>query len=156
MRLELLFLGRTKEKFLAAGIEHFLKRLSHYLPTEIKTIKEKRWSPREAEEKIREEEGRQLLAKCSRPSLIVALDPGGRPVSSEELAALVAGWQEGGQRCVSFLIGGPLGLSPQVLAEADAVLALSRMTFTHEMARLILVEQLYRACTIQAGTGYHK
>ncbi|MEJ2033903.1 MAG: 23S rRNA (pseudouridine(1915)-N(3))-methyltransferase RlmH [Deltaproteobacteria bacterium] len=156
MRFEFLFLGKTREKFLAAGIDHFLERLNHYLTAEVKIIKEKRWSPREAEDKIREEEGNLLLARRSQPSLVVALDPGGRQVSSEELAELVAGWQEAGQRCVSFLIGGPLGLPEKLVAEADAALSLSRMTFTHEMARLILMEQLYRAFTILAGTGYHK
>jgi 23S rRNA (pseudouridine1915-N3)-methyltransferase len=86
----------------------------------------------------------------------VALDRGGRQLSSEELAALLAKWRNEGQRCISFLIGGPLGLAPQLVAEADAVLALSKMTLTHEMARLFLIEQLYRAFTIMAGSGYHK
>jgi 23S rRNA (pseudouridine1915-N3)-methyltransferase len=156
VRFEFLFLGKTREEFLATGIDHFLKRLQHYVPTEVRTIKEKKWSPQEGEEKIKEEEGRLLLARISRPSLMVALDREGRQLSSEELAALLAKWQNEGQRCISFLIGGPLGLSSQLVGEADAVLALSKMTFTHEMARLLLIEQLYRACTILAGSGYHK
>ena len=156
MRFEFLFLGKTKEPFLAAGIEHFLKRLTHYVPTEIRIVKEKRWSAQEAEDKIREEEGKLLLARLSRPSLVVALDPGGRQASSEELATMMGGWQEAGHRCVSFLIGGPLGLPAKLVAQADVTLSLSRMTFTHDMARLLLVEQLYRAFTIRAGTGYHK
>ncbi|MDA8164860.1 MAG: 23S rRNA (pseudouridine(1915)-N(3))-methyltransferase RlmH, partial [Desulfobacteraceae bacterium] len=114
------------------------------------------WSPQEAEEKIREEEGKLLLAKMSQPSFMVALDPGGRQVSSEDLAGMVGSWQETGHRCVSFLIGGPVGLDPKLVARADLSLSLSRMTFTHDMARLLLVEQLYRVFTIRAGTGYHK
>lgn len=156
MRFELLFLGRTREDFLAAGIDHFLKRLNHFVPAEIRTIREKKWSPREAEERIRTEEGRMLLARVNRPSLVVALDRTGRQLSSEELAALLAAWRNQGQRCVSFLIGGPLGLSSEVITGSDIVLALSRMTLTHEMARLLLLEQLYRAGTILAGSGYHR
>jgi 23S rRNA (pseudouridine1915-N3)-methyltransferase len=156
VRFEFIFLGKTREEFLAAGIDHFLKRLQHYVAAEVKIIKEKKWSSQEEEEKIKEEEGRLLLARISRPSLVVALDRGGRQLSSEELPALLSKWQNEGQRCVSFLIGGPLGLPSQLVAEADAVLALSRMTFTHEMARLLLIEQLYRAFTIMAGSGYHK
>jgi 23S rRNA (pseudouridine1915-N3)-methyltransferase len=156
VRFEFLFLGKTGEKFLAAGIDHFLARLRHYVTLEVRTIKEKKWSPQETEDRIRDEEGKLLQARINRPSLVVALDPGGRQLSSEELAALLAKWQNEGQRSISFLIGGPLGLSSRLIAEADLVLALSRMTFTHEMARLLLMEQLYRACTILAGTGYHK
>jgi 23S rRNA (pseudouridine1915-N3)-methyltransferase len=156
MRFELLFLGKTKELFLAAGIDHFLKRLNHYVPAEVKLIKEKKWSTREPEEKIKEEEGKLLLAGISHPTLVVALDPAGPQLSSEELATQVAKWRDSGQRSISFLIGGPLGLPEQLVREADLVLALSRMTFTHEMARLLLAEQLYRANAILAGSGYHK
>jgi 23S rRNA (pseudouridine1915-N3)-methyltransferase len=156
VHFEFLFLGKTKEEFLAKGIDHFLKRLQYYVPAEVRIVKEKKWSPQEGEEKIKEEESRLLLARISRPSLVVALDRGGRQLSSEELAALLAKWRNEGQRCISFLIGGPLGLAPQLVAEADAVLALSKMTLTHEMARLFLIEQLYRAFTIMAGSGYHK
>jgi 23S rRNA (pseudouridine1915-N3)-methyltransferase len=156
MRFEFLFLGKTRDEFLAAGIDHFLKRLKHYVPAEIKIIKEKKWSLQEAEERIREEEGRMLLARVSQPSLVVALDRAGRQVSSEELAALLAAWRNQGQRSISFLIGGPLGLPARLAREADAALALSRMTLTHDMARLLLIEQLYRGFTILAGSGYHK
>jgi len=86
----------------------------------------------------------------------VVLDPGGRQLSSEEFAGMVENWEGQGRQVVSFIIGGPDGLSPAVIARADLLLSLSRMTFTHEMARLLLLEQLYRAYSIKAGTKYHK
>ncbi len=156
MRFELLFLGKTKEKYLAAGIEDYRKRLSRYAEVEIRTIKEKKWGAREAEEKIKEEEARLLLGHATESTLRVALDPTGRQLNSEEFAELLGNWETQGRRRITFLIGGPLGLADSLRQEADAVLSLSAMTFTHEMARLLLVEQLYRACSIRAGSQYHK
>lgn len=156
VKLEFLFPGKTRESYLAAGIEDFHKRLRHYAQADIKIIKGKKWSNKEPEAKIKEEEGGLLLAGVQQPSLIIALDRAGHQVSSEDLAALLTQWEEQGRRSVSFLIGGPLGLSETVLRQAEMTLALSRMTFTHEMARLLLLEQVYRAYSIKAGTGYHK
>jgi len=156
MRFEILFLGKTKEKYLAAGIEDFNKRLSRYAEVEIRTIKEKKWGNNESEKKIKEEETAHLLANCIQPTLIVALDPGGKQVSSEELANLIQQWEEQGKRKITFIIGGSLGLAPVIKQSADALISLSTMTFTHEMARLLLLEQLYRACSIRAGSQYHK
>jgi len=156
MRFELLFLGKTKETYLAAGIEDFCKRLRRYAEVEIRTIKEKKWGSGEPEQKIKAEETDRLLACCTQPTMIVALDPAGRQASSEELAELLQQWEEQGQRKITFIIGGPLGLAPSIRQSADAMLSLSAMTFTHEMARLLLLEQLYRACTIRAGSQYHK
>ena len=156
MRFELLFLGKTKEKYLAAGIEDFRKRLSRYAEVEIRTIKEKKWGNGESEKKIKTEETNRLLTSCTQPTLIVALDPGGRQASSEDFAKLIQQWEEQGRRKITFIIGGPLGLAPSIKQSADALLSLSAMTFTHEMARLLLLEQLYRACSIRAGSQYHK
>ena len=156
MRFELLFLGKTKEKYLAAGIEDFRKRLSRYAEVEIRTLKEKKWGRGEPENKIKAEETERLLASCGQPTLIVALDPGGRQASSEELAQLLQQWEEQGHRKITLVIGGPLGLAPSIHQSADTILSLSAMTFTHEMARLLLLEQLYRACSIRAGSQYHK
>ena len=86
----------------------------------------------------------------------MALDPAGRTPDSAELAALLTAWEDRGAHTICFLIGGHLGLHHSVLARADLTLSLSRLTFTHELTRLILLEQLYRACTIRAGHNYHK
>jgi 23S rRNA (pseudouridine1915-N3)-methyltransferase len=103
-----------------------------------------------------ETEGRELLEQVEPRSMVVALDRTGRQVDSEMFASLFRQWQDQNRRTASFIIGGALGLSAEVLAASDLVLSLSAMTFTHEMARLILLEQVYRSFTILAGTKYHK
>ncbi len=155
IHLEFLFPGKTRESYLAAGIDDFRRRLANYAEIEIKVLKEVK-PGRKPEPQVRQEEGQGLLARLAPKTLVVALDPAGRPISSEELATLLANWEEGGRRHLTFLVGGALGLAPEVLARADFTLSMSRLTFTHEMARLLLMEQLYRAFNIRAGTGYHK
>ncbi len=154
--LQFLFLGKTKESYLDQGITDFCNRLQRYVKVDIKIIKQKRKGGKELEVKIKEETGRLLLANVSRSSFVVALDPGGRQLTSEKLAVTLTNWENQGIKSVVFIIGGELGLSREVLEKADAVLSLSRMTFTHEMTRLLLFEQLYRAYTIKAGASYHK
>ena len=156
MRYEFLFLGKTREKYLELGILDFHKRLSRYVEIDIRVLKEKKAGEGQPESKLKEQEGNLLLSRISPGALVVALDPGGRMLASEELAAQLAQWETAGRRIISFVIGGHLGLPPEVLSRADFVLSLSLMTFTHEMTRLFLFEQLYRARTILAGTGYHK
>ena len=156
MQLTFLFLGKTKESYLAAGIDDFSNRLKRYAQVTIKILKEKKRSAKEADSKIKEEEGQTLLAHIPPSSLVVALERTGRQINSEELAAMLTKWEEQGYRNLTFVIGGPLGLSEEVLQQTNMTLSLSQMTFTHEMARLVLLEQLYRAYTIIAGTGYHK
>ena len=155
LRLELLFPGKTREGYLAAGIEDFRRRLANFAEVEIKVLKEVKPGGKPPAQ-VRQEEGLALLARLAPKALVVALDPGGRALSSEELARQLATWEEGGRRHLIFLLGGALGLAPEVLGRADYILSLSRLTFTHEIARLLLLEQLYRASTIRAGTGYHK
>ena len=154
MRLELVFPGKTRAAYLKEGMDDFCERLNHYVRTDIKIVKDGSGTKDEARAVLLE--GEQLLAGCSRSAYLVVLDPGGRQLSSAELAGCVADWEMQGKQIVSFVIGGAAGLSAAVLARADLLLSLSRMTFTHEMARLILLEQLYRAYSIKAGTKYHK
>ncbi|MBI4792951.1 MAG: 23S rRNA (pseudouridine(1915)-N(3))-methyltransferase RlmH [Deltaproteobacteria bacterium] len=154
MRLELVFPGKTREAYLKKGMDDFCERLSHHVRIDIKIVKDGSAAKDEARAVLLE--GEQLLAGCSRSAYLVVLDPGGRQLSSEELARSVADWEMQGRQVVSFVIGGAAGPSPAVPARADLLLSLSRMTFTHEMARLILLEQLYRAYSIKAGTKYHK
>lgn len=155
MRFELLFLGKTKEEYLARGIADFSARLKRYVDLSIRTLKNGHDSGRD-DEAVRRAEGRLLLARLAPGSRLVALDPGGRAMTSPGLAELLTGWENEGAGLITFVLGGPLGLAPEVLARADLTISLSLLTFTHEMARLILLEQLYRAWTIKANTGYHK
>ncbi len=156
MRLELLFLGKTRESYLAAGIEDYSKRLKHYTQVNIKILKERRRAKDTSAARIMATEGEILLANIPKSSLLVALDSAGRQFSSEELAGTLGLWADQGRKNAVFVIGGPLGLAPAVLKKADLALSLSRMTLTHEMARLVLLEQIYRAYTILAGEQYHK
>jgi 23S rRNA (pseudouridine1915-N3)-methyltransferase len=154
MNIDCIFLGSTSEGYLEKGIADFQKRLERYGRVRIKVVKERKGKM--ADQARIDIEGRDLLEQVEPKSLLVALDRTGRQVDSEAFAALFQQWQVQNRRTLSFIIGGALGLSRQVVASADLVLSLSAMTFTHEMARLILLEQVYRAFTILAGTKYHK
>ena len=155
MRFEFLFLGKTKEPYLAAGIADYAKRLARYISTDIKILKEKKIRKGESEVVLVEKES-EILLQNGQGSYLVCLDRSGRHMDSLQLAAQVKGWEMQGRKKITFIIGGPLGLSSRILTEADLVLSLSAMTYTHEMTRLLLLEQLYRACTINAGEKYHK
>jgi 23S rRNA (pseudouridine1915-N3)-methyltransferase len=155
MIFELLLLGKTKDSYLSEGIAEFSHRLQHYTRLSVKHIqhrKKSQWS----EEQERQEDGRLLLSCIPAGALKVVLDFRGRQVSSEGLAELIGQWEHQGIKQVNLLIGGPLGHSPELVAQADLLLSLSLMTFTHDMTRLFLLEQLYRAYTIKAGEKYHK
>ena len=155
MRFEFLFLGKTKEAYLAAGIADYAKRLARYIATDIKILKEKKIKKGESENVLLEKNS-EILLQNAQGSYLVCLDRTGTQMDSLELAAQVERWEMQGQKKITFIIGGPLGLSPAILKKADLILSFSPMTFTHEMTRLILLEQLYRAFTIKAGEKYHK
>lgn len=155
MKIELPFLGKTKDSFIEEGIREYSGRLKHYTAFNISILKIKKkkgWT----EEQERREEGQVLLASLPPATVKVVLDSGGRQMRSEELAERISTWEQEGRKQVAFLIGGPTGHSSEVLTQADFLLSFSRMTFTHDMVRLFLMEQLYRAYTIKAGEKYHK
>ena len=155
MKLSLPFLGKTKEKYLDQGIQDYAGRLRRYLPLEIKMLKS-RHGKNDADQVIMAREAEQLLAHAASASLTVALDPAGRRRTSEDIADTLRDWEGRGIQTLCFLIGGHLGLDEQVYRQADQIWSLSQLTFTHEMTRFILLEQLYRACSINAGHNYHK
>lgn len=154
MKHELICLGKTKEKFISDGIAEYQGRLRHYAPFSITVLKDRGKSANPAQ--ALEAEGRALLQAIPDGAYLVVLDPGGQLLSSESLAEKISNWEMQGIKQVLYLIGGPEGHAPMVKARADMLLSLSPMTFTHDMARLLLVEQLYRAYTINAGERYHK
>jgi 23S rRNA (pseudouridine1915-N3)-methyltransferase len=159
MHIQIIAVGKVREKFLQDGIAEYTKRLRPYVKLRTVELAEERRtasaSP-SAESGAMEKEGERILAAIPEGSYIVALDIGGQGLSSVELAALFRDWELSGRNQVAFVIGGDLGLSPAVLKQSDRRLSLSPMTFTHPMARLILVEQVYRACRIKSGEPYHK
>jgi 23S rRNA (pseudouridine1915-N3)-methyltransferase len=105
---------------------------------------------------ILEKEGNRILSKIEEGTFLIVLERTGRLLLSEELATLFQSYLDKGVRSWTFVIGGPLGVARSVLKKADLVLSISKMTFTHDMTRLILLEQIYRAMTINAGVPYHK
>ncbi len=155
MKFELIFLGKTKAAYISAGIDDFCSRLKHYADINVRTLKVK--APgKKPEAKIKNEEAEILLSHLAGNTMVVALDPKGKLLSSEDLAEKIEFWEGSGRQHITILIGGPLGLAQKVLDRADQVISLSKMTFTHDMTRLIILEQLYRAFNISRRTGYHK
>ncbi len=157
-RIRIIAVGKIKEKYLAEGIREFGKRLGPFCRLEILEIDEERMpdEPSQAEkEKVLIAEGERLLKKVPESSYLIVLDVAGKNISSEELAKKITELGTAGQGDITFLIGGAFGLSPAVVAAARERLSFSRMTFTHQMIRLLLVEQIYRAFKIARGEKYH-
>jgi 23S rRNA (pseudouridine1915-N3)-methyltransferase len=159
MHLHIVAVGKIKERFLSAGIAEYEKRLLPYLKLSIAEIAEERRGVHAnagAEAQAIDREGERILAAIPDGAVVVALDVRGKELSSEKLAARLHEWQMAGVSPVVFVIGGDLGISRAVLARADLRLSLSPMTFTHQMVRMIIFEQIYRACRINSGEPYHK
>lgn len=153
MKHEVLFLGKTKDSFIQDGIQEYASRLQHYTTFSIKTIKEK---GKGRNSSSIETQGALLIKAVPAGSFTVVLDSRGKQYSSDAFAKKISEWEMLGIKQIQYLIGGPEGHSPEVIRQADILLSLSKMTFTHDMVRMLLVEQLYRAYTIKAGEGYHK
>ncbi len=153
MRHEVLFLGKTKDAFINEGINEYAARLKHYTSFSIKILKEKGKGRKGTSV---ESQSTLLLNALPAGCLTVALDSRGKQYSSEAFSKKIQAWEMRGIKHVSYLIGGPDGHSKEVLSRADELLSLSKMTFTHDMVRMLLVEQLYRAYTIKCGEAYHK
>jgi len=159
MHVRIIAVGKVKEKYLQEGILEYAKRLRSYLDLQILEInEEKRPASASAsiEKSAMEKEGGRILAAIPRGSFTIALDKKGTDWSSRELAESFRQWELGGKSRITFIIGGDLGLDNEVLSQSDMRLSLSNMTFTHQMARFLLLEQVYRVCRINGGEPYHK
>ncbi len=156
LRFKITVVGRTRASFLQEGERFYLERLRRYVKTEWSEVKPARMTRSRPEGDILQEEGRSLLKRADALDMVVPLDRTGTQCDSPGLARRLERWSRQAGGPVHFVIGGPLGLSGEVLGRAALVLSLSRLTLTHEMARTVLLEQLYRACTILAGEKYHK
>ena len=154
MKHEIVFLGKTKDRFIQEGISEYFSRLQHYTNASITILKDKSGGKGGPQAII--SQGLQLLDCVTPGSLIVALDSRGKQFTSELFAKKIVDWEIGGTKQVTYLIGGPEGIADTVLSCAELVLSFSPMTFTHDMVRMLLVEQLYRAYTIKNGEKYHK
>lgn len=158
MRINIVTAGKIKEKYLTAGINEFLKRLGPFANVKIIEINEEKMkdNPSEAEkQQTLAQEGQRLLKQVPEGSYLIVLDVYGQQLSSEKLAEKIQSLGLQGKSNITFLIGGAFGLSQEVRQAADFRLSFSPMTFTHQMIRLLLVEQIYRAFKINRGEKYH-
>ena len=159
MRINIVCVGKIKEKYLKLGIAEFKKRLSKYCKLEIIELEDEK-APENLSDKemlmIKEKEGKKILSKIKDNSYVIALAIDGKNLSSEELAETINKLGVRGISNITFVIGGSLGLSDEVLSRADYKLSFSKMTFPHQLMRLILLEQVYRAYRINNGEPYHK
>ncbi|MGG0717543.1 23S rRNA (pseudouridine(1915)-N(3))-methyltransferase RlmH [Robertmurraya massiliosenegalensis] len=159
MNISIITVGKLKEKYLKQGIDEYLKRLSSYAKVEVIEVADEK-APEELSTtemiQVKNKEGDRILAKIHPDTYVIALAIEGKQKSSEELADTLDKLATYGKSKIAFVIGGSLGLSQEVLQRADEKLSFSKMTFPHQLMRLILVEQVYRAYRINRGEPYHK
>ncbi len=154
MKTEIIFVGKTFDKRFESAIDDYLKRLSHYLPIKTTVIPSVKNTKSITEEQQKQMEGQLILQRVQTGDTLILCDERGKEMRSIEFAK----WLESAQqksRKLTLVIGGPYGFSQDVYNRANGLLSFSKMTFSHQMIRLILVEQLYRACTIIKGEPYH-
>lgn len=154
MKTELLLVGKTVNKHFIAGINDYVERTNHYMPFNITVIPELKNTKALTEEQQKEREGDLILQKLQSSDTVVLLDEHGKELRSIEFADWLQRKQNTTRRLI-FIIGGPYGFSKAVYERANERLSLSKMTFSHQMVRLIFCEQIYRACTIIRGEPYH-
>lgn len=159
MNIQIVAVGKLKEKYLVAGIAEYLKRLGPYAKVQIMEVPDEKapdsMSAAE-EEQVRAREGEKILSHIKEDTYVIALAIGGAMWSSEELAGQLGSLGTYGRSNVAFVIGGSNGLSEAVLKRADQKLSFGKVTYPHQLMRLILVEQVYRAFKINRGEPYHK
>ena len=154
MKTVLLVVGKTTDKHFIASIEEYVKRVNRYIPFSIEVIPELKNTKSLTEAQQKEKEGQLILQELQNSDTVVLLDEHGKEFRSIELADWLQHKQNTARRLV-FIIGGPYGFSPKVYEVAQEKISLSKMTFSHQMIRLIFVEQLYRAMTILNNNPYH-
>ncbi|NLO21503.1 MAG: 23S rRNA (pseudouridine(1915)-N(3))-methyltransferase RlmH [Syntrophomonadaceae bacterium] len=159
MKYRIISVGKIREPFYQAGIKEYMKRLSSYGSIELLEGLEEKTRPRAGEkeiEKILQKEGEKILGLLGKDELLVAFDIAGKQMNSTQLADCINDWNHSGKNRVNLVIGGSHGLSTQVKKAADQAISFSPLTFPHQMAVLMLVEQLYRGFKIIKGEKYHK
>jgi len=159
VNISIITVGKLKEKYLKQGIEEYLKRLTAYAKVDVIEVPDEK-APEVLSElemvQVKQKEGERILAKISQDTYVIALAIQGKLGSSEELADSLDKLATYGKSKIAFVIGGSLGLSEEVIKRSNEQLSFSRMTFPHQLMRLILVEQIYRAFRINRGEPYHK
>lgn len=159
MHIQIVAVGKLKESYLVQGIAEYTKRLGPYAKLQITEVPDEK-APESMsaaeEQQVKQREGERLLTHIKSDAFVIALAIDGKPLSSEELAAQLQDLATYGRSQVCFVIGGSLGLDAAVLRRADLKLSFGRMTLPHQLMRLVLTEQVYRAFKIMRGEPYHK
>ncbi len=153
MKLSLLWVGKTKNRQLLSLLQEYERRIRRFCELRLIEIKSEEQGNAL---RVVAREGERLLAKIRTDDFLIALDRRGRDLSSEDFGKLIAEKRNHSLKNLVFLVGGPFGLSEPIRARADQLLSLSRMTLNHEITRLVLLEQVYRAFTLMHGIPYHK
>ncbi|MCI7124565.1 23S rRNA (pseudouridine(1915)-N(3))-methyltransferase RlmH [Mogibacterium sp.] len=159
MNINIICIGKLKEKYWQAAVAEYTKRIGGYVRIQIVELKEsklpKNASPAD-ESQVMEKEGETILSKIGESDYVIAMEVEGKMLDSVELSRHLTKTFDSGRSTVDFIIGGSLGLSPAVKKRADFGLSFSRMTFPHQMARVLLLEQIYRSFKIANNETYHK
>jgi 23S rRNA (pseudouridine1915-N3)-methyltransferase len=155
LKIRIIAIGDHKDKWIAEGCEHYVKMLSRSAAVEMVSLSSPKLSARMQPDEIRKAESSRLLESAGK-GMRIALSDNGKELDSHAFSASLEKWQTKSSGTITFLIGGPHGHHPDLLKQADLVLSLSRLTFSHQLVRLVLLEQLYRAFSILRGTDYHK
>lgn len=159
MKIKIVTVGKLKEKYLRDGIAEYSKRISRFAAVEMIELADEKTPDRASDsenEKILNLEGNRILSKIGDREFVVVLAIEGKTLSSEEFSKQLEQASINGYSTLTFVIGGSLGLSPQVKKRANLSVSFGRLTLPHQLMRLVLVEQIYRAFTIQQGSPYHK
>ena len=155
MKIELAVIGKTSIDYLKQGIDEYIKRLKHYVPFEIKYIDDIKNTKNISEDQQKRTEGAKILSLLDKSDFVVLLDEHGKEYTSIQYSSYIQKRMLSGAKKVVFVIGGPYGFSQEVYDRANDKISFSKMTFNHEMIRLIFTEQLYRAYTIINHEPYH-
>jgi 23S rRNA (pseudouridine1915-N3)-methyltransferase len=156
VRLRLLFVGKSDDAEYARGVERYVARIARFAPCEVTVVKEERPGAKADALRVRVREAGRLLEALKPRDLLVLCDEKGKERSSDEFARDLRGWLDSGPSAVAFAVGGAFGLDASLAPRARAILSLSRMTLPHQLARLLLAEQVYRATAMLSGVAYSK
>ena len=159
MKIKIVTVGKLKEKYLKDGITEYTKRISRFAKLEMIELTDEKTPDKASElenQKILETEGERILSKVGEREFVVVIDIEGKTLSSEEFSKQLEQASIKGYSTLTFIIGGSLGLAPVVKNRANLSVSFGRLTLPHQLMRLVLVEQIYRAFTIQQGSPYHK
>ena len=156
IRVKLIMVGKIKEIWIREGVEYYKNLLKPQVELKIAEIKEEKLTDPRSVKYVLEKEADRILSSLEEPSIGIVLDVKGENKSSEDLAKFFETCLNRSENAFTFVVGGASGISPKVINACPVKLSLSRMTFTHEMSRIILLEQIYRAFSIIRGTKYHK